>query len=258
VVYACLASGGKLRVYDGGTWFDRSAGLGTNTVRHVEPHMTNISTGYALMNGLTAGQKIYKTTNRGVNWTNISGDMPNVPMSAMIPHPTDNNKLYVGTEMGCYRSTNGGTNWHRWNNGMANATQVSEMGYIDSIAINGKFYVVTATYGRSIYYREISGDDPIGISGNQTGIPQHYELSQNYPNPFNPVTKIKFALPSSDNVKLEVFDILGKNVATLVNGEMKAGYHVMEFNASSFSSGIYFYRITTSKLVETKKMILVK
>lgn len=258
VVYASLASGGKLRVWDAGAWFDRGTGLGTNTVRHVEPHMSNISTGYALMNGLTTGQKIYKTTNRGVNWTNISGDMPNVGMSAMIPHPTDDTKLYVGTEMGCYRSTNSGTNWHRWNNAMANATQVSEMGYIDSIATNGKFYVVAATYGRSIYYREISGDDPIGISGNQSGIPEHYSLSQNYPNPFNPVTKIKFALPSSDNVKLEVFDLLGRNVATLINGEMKAGNHVMEFNASSFSSGIYFYRITTSKLVDTKKMILVK
>lgn len=258
VVYACLASGGKLRVYDGGTWFDRSTGLGANTVRHVQPHMTNISTGYALMNGLTSGQKIYKTTNRGVNWTNISGDMPNIPMSAMIPHPTDDNKLYVGTEMGCYRSTNAGTNWHRWNNGMANATQVTEMGFIDSIAANGKFFVVSATYGRSIYYRDISGDDPIGISGNQTGIPEHYELSQNYPNPFNPVTKIKFALPSRDIVKLEVFDILGRNVATIANQEMNAGYHVMEFNASSLSSGIYFYRITTSKLVDTKKMMLVK
>jgi photosystem II stability/assembly factor-like uncharacterized protein len=259
VVYACLNSAGdKLRVFDAGTWYDRDAGLGANTVRHVEPHMTNISTGYALMNGLTAGQKIYKTTNRGVNWTNISGDMPNVPMSAMIPHPTDNNKLYVGTEMGCYRSTNGGTNWQRWNNAMANATQVTEMGYIDSIAANGKFYVVAATYGRSIYYREVSGDDPIGITGNEGEVPQHYELSQNYPNPFNPVTKIKFALPTSDNVKLEVFDLLGRSVATLINGEMKAGNHIHEFNASTLSSGIYFYRITTSKLVDTKKMILVK
>jgi photosystem II stability/assembly factor-like uncharacterized protein len=259
VVYACLNNAGtKLMVYDGTSWVNRSAGLGNGTVRHVEPHMTNVSTGYALMNGLAAGQKVYKTTNRGENWTNISGDMPNVPMSAIIPHPTDNNKLYVGSEMGCYRTTNGGTNWHRWNNDMANATQVTEMGYIDSISANGKFFVVAATYGRSIYYREISGDDPIAVTGNQFTIPQHYKLNQNYPNPFNPATKIKFELPTNDFVKLEVFDLLGRNVKTLVNGDMNAGYHTIDFNASEFSSGIYFYRITTSKLVDTKKMMLVK
>lgn len=259
VVYACLTSAAnKLRVYENNTWSDRSTGLGSGTVRHVEPHMTNTQIAYAVMNGLTSGQKVYKTTNRGVNWTNVSGDMPNVPMSAVIPHPTDNNKLYVGTEMGCYRSTNGGTNWHRWNNGMPNATQVSEMGFIDSIAANGKFFVVSATYGRSIYYREISGDDPIGISGNQNGIPQHYDLKQNYPNPFNPSTTIKFEIPVNDHVKIEVFDILGKQVATLIDAQYNAGYHEYKFNASSLSSGIYFYRITTSKLVDTKKMILVK
>ena len=259
VVYACLSSTtNKLRVYENSTWTDRSAGLGAGSVRHVEPHMTNTQIAYAVMNGLTSGQKVYKTTNRGANWTNISGDMPNVPMSAIMPHPSNSNYLYVGTEMGCYRSTNGGTNWHRWNNGMPNATQVSEMGYIDSIAANGKFFVVASTYGRSIYYRDISGDDPIGISSNQNGIPQHFSLKQNYPNPFNPSTTIKFELPVNDHVKIEVFDITGRTVATLVNDDYNAGYHEYKFNATSLSSGIYFYRITTSKLVDTKKMILVK
>jgi photosystem II stability/assembly factor-like uncharacterized protein len=260
VVWACLnTTATKLEVFDGGSFQVRQTGLPTAKVQHVAIHPTNDNVAYAVMNGVgTPGQKLYKTNDRGVSWTNVSGDLPNVSLTAMIPHPTDNNLLYVGSTMGCYKSTNGGTTWARWNNGMANATQVSEMGYIDSIAANFKYYIVTATFGRSIYYRDISGDDPIGISNHQNGIPKSYELMQNYPNPFNPTTKIKFVLPVNDNVKLEIFNILGQKVAAILDQNMKAGIHDVEFNASNLPSGVYFYRLTTSKLVDTKKMILVK
>jgi|WetSurMetagenome_2_1015567.scaffolds.fasta_scaffold18966_3 photosystem II stability/assembly factor-like uncharacterized protein len=94
----------------------------------------------------------------------------------------------------------------------------------------------------------------------------NYILSQNYPNPFNPVTKIKYEIPSvtlrqvqSDiSVKLKVYDILGREIATLVNEEKPAGEYEVEFNASNLPSGIYFYRLTTGNHSETKKMVLIK
>jgi len=94
-------------------------------------------------------------------------------------------------------------------------------------------------------------------------LPVSYSLSNNYPNPFNPSTKIKYQIPSNvngetANVELIVFDILGREVAALVNEKQKPGYYEIEFNASHLTSGIYFYRIHAGKFVETKKMLLLR
>ena len=89
-------------------------------------------------------------------------------------------------------------------------------------------------------------------------IPGEFSLEQNYPNPFNPSTKIKFTLPSKASVVLKVFNILGKEIATLVNGEQDAGNYTVEFDASTLKSGVYFYRLEAGSFTETKKMILMK
>lgn len=89
-------------------------------------------------------------------------------------------------------------------------------------------------------------------------IPSEFTLNQNYPNPFNPTTNIKFALPQSSVVKLEVFNVLGQRVATLVNGEMNAGYHTVMFDASNLASGVYVYRINTGEHMQVKRMMLIK
>lgn len=103
-----------------------------------------------------------------------------------------------------------------------------------------------------VTYQNLTG----GI--NTVEIPNYYSLGQNYPNPFNPSTKIKFTLPQPENVKLVVFDILGKEVKTLVNEEKEAGIHEVNFNASSLSSGVYFYRIVAGNFITTKKMLVIK
>ncbi|MDR9388521.1 MAG: T9SS type A sorting domain-containing protein, partial [Balneolaceae bacterium] len=89
-------------------------------------------------------------------------------------------------------------------------------------------------------------------------IPSEFALNQNYPNPFNPTTNIKFALPQSSVVKLEVFNVLGQRVATLVNGELNAGYHTVMFDASNLASGVYVYRINTAEHMQVKRMMLIK
>ena len=99
-----------------------------------------------------------------------------------------------------------------------------------------------------------------GTGNNNTSltIPDNYNLSQNYPNPFNPSTKINYTIPKSGVVSLKVYDMLGKEVASLVNDVVNAGSHEVLFNASNLSSGTYFYRIQVGDFVATKKMSLLK
>lgn len=92
----------------------------------------------------------------------------------------------------------------------------------------------------------------------EIGVPNTFSLSQNYPNPFNPVTQIGFEIPVESFVKLAVYDITGREVAVLVNDKVTPGYHSTEFNAATFGSGIYFYRMIAGSSVITKKMLLVK
>lgn len=102
---------------------------------------------------------------------------------------------------------------------------------------------------------------PIGIQVISSEVPQRFELFNNYPNPFNPVTKIRFDIPNlsgNRNVNLTVYDILGNEVAVLVNEELKAGKYEASWEASNFASGIYFYRIKAGEFVQTHRMVLVK
>ena len=92
----------------------------------------------------------------------------------------------------------------------------------------------------------------------QVAAPTTFEVFQNYPNPFNPATSIHFQIPQAGKVVLKVFDILGKEIATLKNQEMEAGGHVAEWNAQSVSSGMYFYRLEYGGKVVVKKMLFMK
>lgn len=108
----------------------------------------------------------------------------------------------------------------------------------------------------NIYYNAeqlVTAVEPI----NNT-VPDKFSLEQNYPNPFNPVTNINFNIPKAGNVKLVVFDAVGKEVATLVNGSYNAGTYKVDFDASHLSTGVYFYRLETDGFTDIKKMMLVK
>jgi hypothetical protein len=105
----------------------------------------------------------------------------------------------------------------------------------------------------------------VGINLIYTEIPRSFSLSQNYPNPFNPVTQIKFDIPKSGFVKITIYDLLGREISTLVNQQMQPGSYNVDWDASNFSSGVYFYKIevrqtgsSTGDFVESKKMVLVK
>ena len=89
-------------------------------------------------------------------------------------------------------------------------------------------------------------------------IPTEFSLNQNYPNPFNPSTKITYQIPKVSFITLKIYDVLGKEITTLVNEEKPIGSYEIEFNAKNLPSGIYFYKIQAGSFVETKKMVLMK
>lgn len=91
-----------------------------------------------------------------------------------------------------------------------------------------------------------------------TSLPDKFELSQNYPNPFNPSTRIEFSLPVTSEVRIDIFDILGQHVSSLMNKELEAGYHSVVFNAENLSSGTYIYRLTAKEFIQTKKMVFIR
>ena len=100
---------------------------------------------------------------------------------------------------------------------------------------------------------------PVFINTISTEVPNNYSLYQNYPNPFNPTTNIRFAIPSTSNVTINVYNVTGQLIETILKNEtVSAGVKEVKFDASRLSSGIYFYTIQANNYKETKKMMLIK
>jgi len=108
------------------------------------------------------------------------------------------------------------------------------------------------------YFRLTAKVDASTITGITDKIPTEFALHQNYPNPFNPSTTIKFDLPEKSNVSIVIYNVLGQTISSLVNEELNAGYHEVNFNAENLSSNIYFYRIQTDNNIAVKKMMVIK
>ncbi|MDD5361071.1 MAG: T9SS type A sorting domain-containing protein [Ignavibacteria bacterium] len=153
------------------------------------------------------------------------------------------------------RNLSGADNWLQsgFVTGHGNSNTPITYSYNDANVTSGKYKyrLKQIDYNGNYSYHNLESEIVVGI-------PPKYELSQNYPNPFNPTTNIQFAIPKDERVTIKLFDISGREIKTLVNEDMKAGYNSVVFNASNFSSGIYFYRIGTNDFTDTKKMLLVK
>jgi hypothetical protein len=115
-----------------------------------------------------------------------------------------------------------------------------------------------SAYGNNLYIDNITSGTVTGIGTQLSLIPEKYELSQNYPNPFNPTTKISYSIPKAGIVTMKIFDVTGREVASLVNELMQPGAYTVDFNASAFASGVYFYRLEAQDFIDTKRMVLLK
>ncbi|GBD89469.1 hypothetical protein BMS3Abin04_00174 [bacterium BMS3Abin04] len=130
------------------------------------------------------------------------------------------------------------------------------------IKLNIKKSIKAETYNVKVYSanseesNKKSNYETVNITPKE--IVKEYALNQNYPNPFNPTTTISYAIPKSGKVTLKVYDVLGKEVAELVNGYKSKGRHSVRFNGNNLSSGIYFYKLTSGDFTAVKKLILMK
>ncbi|GAB6283000.1 MAG: hypothetical protein STSR0008_17540 [Ignavibacterium sp.] len=182
-------------------------------------------------------------------------------------------KWQTATEVNNYgfevlRSAQNDENWVSLGfvNGNGNSNSPKDYSFVDEDIknqVNGKYYYRLKqidTDGSYEYSETIEINWTNGITDvtDENNLPKEYSLSQNYPNPFNPTTTLSFAISQQSFVSLKVYDVLGKEVATLVNEEKPAGTYKVTFDAGKLSSGVYFYKLQTGNFVETKKMILLR
>jgi hypothetical protein len=157
--------------------------------------------------------------------------------------------LFAGTDGGgVFHSTNNGISWTEVNTGLTNFI-------VNALLVHGTNLFAGTDNG--VWYRPVS-ELITGIEDQSDRILSRFILEQNYPNPFNPSTTINYSVSSSEFVALKVYDVLGNEVATLVNEEKPVGSYEVNFDARGLSSGIYFYKLQSGNFIETKKMILLK
>ena len=206
----------------------------------------------------TFNNGIFKSTNGGDSWTNVTQTLGTFKSRVVEINPNNDDDIFIGTNHGIWESKNAGISWDSLNfSGLKSFT-------INDIAISNNGDIFIAETGGSIQYMP---ELITRIKNSKINIPNHFELEQNYPNPFNPSTIISYLIPSVGtsrdlSVLLKVYDVLGREIATLVNQEKPAGKYQIKFDAKNLASGIYFYRLSaannTTKFVQTKKMILMK
>ena len=199
----------------------------------------NNELGFLATGGGTMGS-LYRSTNSGANW--FISPINESTRSVFV----DNlGQVLAGAMSGLYYSSNHGSNF------IALGLEIGQDNFVSSISKQEKFFL--GTYRTGLYEFTIitSIDDPIEPIID-------YDLIQNFPNPFNPSTTIRYQIPQDGIVTLKIYNILGSEVATLVNEEKVAGHYEVNFNANSLSSGVYFYKIQAGGFISSKKMILLK
>lgn len=193
---------------------------------------------------------IIKTTDGGYNWTkqndglSITTQLRDVEF---INNSSDTGWI-VGRSNTVLKTTNSGNNWFTMN------TPVNEE-FTSVKFVNSKTGWIAGFNGVIL---KITNGDITGVNSVNGKVPVGFNLSQNFPNPFNPSTNIRFSLPESGNVSLNVYDVSGKEVAELLNEFTVKGNYEIKFDASQLSSGIYFYKLVAGAFVNTKMMTLIK
>ncbi|MBE2226747.1 MAG: T9SS type A sorting domain-containing protein [Ignavibacteria bacterium] len=232
-----------IRTINGGTsWAEvLSAGATVHAMK-----MINSSTGFASTTG-----KIYKTTNGGSNWNEHA--IPGAGALYGLDFPVNEQTGYAGGIGGkIFKTTNAGTNWYELTTGTTSHIRAIEFKFgsvTTGFAVGNSGTILKTTNGGGAF---------VGLSNTSTEVPERSGLSSNYPNPFNPVTNISFRVAQNGYIKIAVFNMLGEEVAELVQSELKPGSYMVRWDAADKPSGIYFCKMEGNGFTDTKKMMLVK
>jgi photosystem II stability/assembly factor-like uncharacterized protein len=200
----------------------------------------------------TANEGIFYSTDNGINWKPSSLNTYDITKLLIL----NNGVILAGTTSGgLFKSSDNGKNWNDFSLGLFSDPDYPYPSSISSLTLkqDGKVYAGTLRSG--LY---VSSNPLITIINSPKISNRNFILFQNYPNPFNPTTTINYSVPKASFVRIKVYDLLGREVETLVNGEKPAGNYSVQFNGSNLASGIYFYRMQAGDFVQTKKTILLK
>ncbi len=251
VMYA--SSGGRLSksTNGGNTWFTVAAFPAEITSIHVCPYDNRVLY-VTLFYFFGPPGGVRKSTDGGTSWTELNNGLPDSTRSinGIAQNPSDATDLFLAMEypIFCYRSTNSGEFWTRFDNGLPTFGHTR---CIVADSLNRRIYLGTNS---GIYLHDLL----TSVSSRDQRKPESVILFQNYPNPFNLSTTITYEMPSSTFVSMKVLDVLGRELATLVEGNTNVGIHEIRFDGSIISSGTYFCRMRVGGHVRTITMHLVK
>lgn len=231
----------------GANWF-RQYSHQTEFLPFLELQFTDSLNGWAVIYYFAIDASgIIMTTNGGVNWSEyLLRD--HGPYSLYFLN--ERKGWAAGNQNRISRSTNGGVNWIN-SSAFPASNDFYSIFFIDSL--------IGWTVGADgIILKTTTGGILTNFTNTESEVPDRFFLSQNYPNPFNPSTKIEYSIPSDGIVSLVLYDLSGKEMATIVSENKTAGYYTVNFYANNLSSGIYLYTLKSADFVSTKKMMLVK
>jgi photosystem II stability/assembly factor-like uncharacterized protein len=195
----------------------------------------------ACLNGGTA-----VSTDNGLTWSSPDTGFMSLNVNSIV---AENDNLFAGTSDGIFLSHDGGTSWEDVSTGLTNMD-------ITSLAISNS-YICAGTGGNGIWRRPLS-EMITGVYGKNNRYSRYFYLSQNYPNPFNPSTTISYQLPVVSQVTLKIYDVLGREVTTLVDEKKAPGTYDVKFDGSRLASGVYFCRMAAGNYASTKKLLMIK
>jgi hypothetical protein len=234
----------------GANWTYSSFMVNNNEATLMDVHFFNEQNGTAVSVLWNGQGGISVTTNGGNNWSHqiVSPALYGIDFAAALTG------YIAGSGGSVFKSTDGGNNWSQQTTG--SSAFLRAVDFVDSVygfAAGDGGTILKTTNGGVLGFTQIGGD-----------VPKEFILYQNYPNPFNPKTKIKFQAPLSPPeggkqvVSIRVYDVLGKEVQTLVNESLSPGTYEVEFDGTNFASGIYYYALTSGDFKATRKLILLK
>ncbi|MEZ4386730.1 MAG: FlgD immunoglobulin-like domain containing protein [Candidatus Krumholzibacteriia bacterium] len=239
-----------------GQWVDISAGLPVRWVTDIRVHPTQPATVYVTFSGLRWQEPIshvYRTTDGGSTWVDVSGDLPEAPVQSLLIDPADPSSLVVANDVGVYWSPNGGQSWQVLGLGLPRVP-VFDLDLHPATRL-----IAAGTYGRSIF--TITMPDPVTAVEPVPGALAAGVTAA--PNPFNPLTILRFELSASERVSLEILDVRGRRVAHPLDADLPAGVHEARWEGRDESgrevpSGVYLARLTAGRVESTVKLTLAR
>jgi len=255
----------------GKTWAEISAPLPYRWVTRVAVDPREAKFAYVTFSGLkwnSPQPHVFRTTDMGKTWQDISGNLPEAPVNTIVVDPAFSNFLYVGTDVGAYYSNNYGQSWSVLGEGLPMVS------VYDMVIHPQRRLLVAGTHGRSMYTLELSSLTTVDESiTHNLERPLSPVLAQNYPNPFlrqaqssakgTSSTAIEFVLLAPEQVVLQIYNLSGQLVRTLVNAPQTAGRHIAHWDGRDaggreVAGGIYLYRLQAGSSVQQKRMMLIR